>query len=361
MANQIAGNLPWGGGGAGLFSGFGGSAQQSMANLGSNYANAYSSALAMNQQNYQNTLAGFQTTLDQNSNARAGIGTGYDQLLSSVLGGISNIGQSRQNDINAAYTQQSGALAQQLVNRGLGNSTVQGSMQRGVAYDQARASTDLANQIAQTTAGFQSQLGQAGLGYRERMIQQNDADAMAQLNWMNSVNAAYPDAGMYSQLAQQFGAANQQEQDRALAMGRGMSNPPPSGGGYVPSGGGMPASRAGAGGGTVSGFAPMGSTYGLLGFAPENAGRIPGIGVSAYDSPGTGDGYANPGESKGYGESIVGPGSESMPGYDLGYGGPDGGTGKGGGGGGGGGWADIGAAIAAGTGGGGWGDYSWLS
>lgn len=292
---MIAGNLPWGGGGVNQFQGLGGSSQQSMQNLGTGYANAYNSALAMNQQNYSNVLQGYQQTLNQNTAARGALGGFYSDLTNSVLGGIADIGQSRQNDINAQYTQNSGVLAQQLINRGLGNSTVQGSMQRGVAYDQARSSTDLANQIAQTTAGYRSQLGLASLANTERSINANSQDAQNQLGWMNSVNAQYPDAGMYAQLAQQFGAANQQEKDRNLAMGRGLSNPPPSGGGYVPSGGGMPPSHAGAGsyGFSQPGYGvPGGATSDLPGFAPDA--QVLGIGAGAYGAAaGAGEGMGD--------------------------------------------------------------------
>lgn len=363
---QIAGQLPFAGGGVNQFMGLGGSAQQSMANLGTGYANAYSSALANNQTNYNNILSGYQQTLGHNVAARDAIGSGYTDLTNSVLGGIADIGQSRQNDINAQYAQQSGQQAQQLINRGLGNSTVQQSVQRGLQYDQARSSTDLANQIAQTTAGYRSQLGQATLGFSERAVNANSGDAQNQIGWMNSVNAPYPDAGQYANLASQFGAANQQEKDRALAMGRGLSNgPPSSAGGYIPSGGGFgPNQNFGqsAGFSVPQGGAPMGSAYNLTGFAPASAGL--GIGAGAYNSPDKG--------GTGGDSSMVGPGGAAgdgqtyLPGWDTGnlYQGAagaagDGGAGKG--------YSasypyqDVGAGALGGmAGAGGWGGYSWL-
>lgn len=296
MANYIGGSLPFGGGGAGLFSGFGGSAQQSMANLGSNYQSAYNSALDMNRTNYGNILSGYQQTLGQNADARAAVGSGYDSLLQDVLGGIGSMGQSRQRDINTNYTARSGQAAQQLIDRGLGNSTVQQSVQRGIGYDQARASNDLAEQIATTQAGFRSSIGQAGLNYRGQAIQQNDADAQAQLQWMNSVNAQYPDAGMYSQLAQQFGAANQQEQDRnRILAGAGSHGPPSAAGGYVPSGGGFAPRQNGADAGfSQPGYPVPGAPKGannMLGFAPDA--NVVGLGSSAYQAAaGAGEGMA---------------------------------------------------------------------
>ena len=296
--NQIGGNLPWGGGGANQFMGLGGSASQSLAALGTGYANAYRDALAMNQANYGNILAGYQQTLGANADARNAIGSGYDQLLNDVLGGIGSLGQSRQRDINAQYTQQSGQQAQQLINRGLGNTTVQQSVQRGLQFDQARASNDLAEQIANQTASFRSSLGQAGLGYRERAVAANSADAMRQLDWMNSVNAQYPDAGQYAMLAQQFGAAQQQEQDRRRMLAAAGGNGPPSGGGYVPSGGGMPPLRGGDPAGfnsNLTGFTPaVRGGYGLSGGMQGGGYQPAGIGASAYNmASGAGEGMSS--------------------------------------------------------------------
>jgi hypothetical protein len=96
-------------------------------------------------------------------------------------------------------------------------------VQRGISLDQSKAQTALANQIAQLYAGYQSNLGLAGLNYQNQAAMQNTALNSQQLGWMNSVNAGYPQAGMYAQLAQMYGQGQQGAADRALLMGGGGS------------------------------------------------------------------------------------------------------------------------------------------
>jgi hypothetical protein len=83
---------------------------------------------------------------------------------------------------------------------------VQASVQRGLTLDEAKAQVALSNQTAGLTAGYMSQLGLAGLGYSNQAILQNTAEANQQLGFMNSVMMPYPNAGMYGQLAQGYGA-----------------------------------------------------------------------------------------------------------------------------------------------------------
>lgn len=258
----IGGDLPFGAGGGALGGALGGS-------LGDSYAKAYNSALAQNQAMYKNILQGYQqtagqqytaqqaiaagypqlaeniqrmqnTAMGQQQAAQQTIGGGYNQLQNNVLGTIQGIGKSQSQAIADVYGQQSGALAQQLVNRGLGNTTVQGSMQRGLDLDQQKAQIALANQLAQLSAGYQSQLGLSGLNYQNQAAMQNSAQqnmmaqtqaglgeaglnyanlanmqntgqANQQLGWMNTVNMKYPDAGAYMQMQAAQGALQQQQ------------------------------------------------------------------------------------------------------------------------------------------------------
>lgn len=135
----------------------------SFGSAGSTYQSAYANALRLNSTNYSNILKG------------------YQGLTSSVLGNIKGMGESAQQDITDQYAMLGGQQAQQLVSRGLGNTTVAQSVQRGLGYDQAKARTGASNQFANTYAGYQSNLGQS------------------QLNWMNSVNAPYPNPQNYIQ------------------------------------------------------------------------------------------------------------------------------------------------------------------
>jgi hypothetical protein len=198
-----------------MFQGLGGSPQQAFQSLGSSYAGSYNNALAMNQANYANILKGYQDTLAGQTSAQQAIQSGYTDLYNNVLGSIAGVGQSQQTAINDQYARATGALSQQLTDRGLGNTTVAPNLQRGVEADRAKASNDLAGTIAQLRASYMSQLGQAGLGFGERAYGQNAALAQNQLGFMNSVNSPYPDAGLYSQLAQQYGAVGEADKDRA--------------------------------------------------------------------------------------------------------------------------------------------------
>lgn len=149
--------------------------------LSSNYKQAYQGAL------------GFNSQLGNEINQ------GFGQLGSNIQGTIAGITSSQQQAINDQYAQQSGQATQGLINSGLGNSTVMSSVQRGIGLDQAKASNNLANQMAGLSAGYQSQTGLAQLGY------------------LNSVSAPYPNAQMYGQLAQQYGAAQQANANRQQA------------------------------------------------------------------------------------------------------------------------------------------------
>lgn len=212
--NVIGGALPWGAGAGNMFQGLGGDPATTLANLGSNYANAYNSSLQQNQANYNNILAGYQQTAGNQAAGQAATQAGYGQLSNDVMGGIAGIGSDQQALLGRLYTQQRGNAMQGLINSGLGNSTVTSSVNRGIGLDESLARNNLANSIAQTKAGFQSNLGLAGLGYAGQSVRDNSALAQNQLGWMNSVNAGYPDAGMYGQLAMQAGAAQQSALNR---------------------------------------------------------------------------------------------------------------------------------------------------
>lgn len=211
-------------------------AQGGLSGLADQYANSYNSALGQNQALYNNILQGYQQTAANQTNAQQAIGSGYNQLYNNVLGGIQGIGQSQSQAIADVYAQQSGGLAQQLTNSGLGNTTVAAQMQRGPQLDAQKAQVALANQMAQLTAGYQSNLGMAGLNQQNTANMQNTALAGQQLGWMNSVQAQYPNAQDYYGLYQQQGQWQQAQADRDLALklsqqGRASVAAPPGVGG----------------------------------------------------------------------------------------------------------------------------------
>lgn len=173
------------------------------------YQGAYANALNLNQQNYANILGGYQNIMGNQQAAQQNIQAGYGALENQVLGGIQGIGASQSQAIQDVYAQQSGNSAQQMINSGLGNTTVQQSVQRGNVADEMKAQTALANQLAQLQAGYQTNIGMAGLNYANQANMQNTGLGSQQLGFMNSVNSPYPNAAAYGQLAMQQGYANQ--------------------------------------------------------------------------------------------------------------------------------------------------------
>lgn len=240
MAGPIQGQLPWLSGGADYFSGLAGSPQQAMASLGSNYANAYNASLRMNEANYGNILKGYQDSLQQLQDSQNAITQGYGGLTQQVMGNLNNIEASQKQAILDQYAQAGGHATQSLTSRGLGNTTVADSVRRGLEYDRAKAETGLANQMAGLRAGYQQNLGMADLAYRNQAAMQNAGLAQAQLQWMNSVNAGYPNAGLYGQLASQFGQTQQANADRDLMKAQAARMPGAGsvGGGGLTLGGG---------------------------------------------------------------------------------------------------------------------------
>lgn len=174
-----------------------------LSGMATEYGKSYNAALGQNQQLYNDILGG------------------YQKLNTDVLGTIGQIGQAKQQDIADAYAAQAGQMRQSLINRGLGNTTVADTMQRGLGYDQQKAQIALADQIAQYRAGMQAQLGSAQLGFE------------------NSVTAKYPNADQYYNIFRDKGMMDQAAQDRALMKQLGARQLVGGGGAYNAGGAGF--------------------------------------------------------------------------------------------------------------------------
>lgn len=321
--------------------------------LGAHYGSAYRSALAMNSSNYTNILAGYQQTLAQQTKAQDAIAGGYTGLYNDVLGQLGTQGQSQREQINRDYAANLGRGSQQLIDRGLGNSTVQSAVERGLEKDRAFAGNALNEQVARQNADYMSRLGVQGLQYRDAANMQNTQLAGRQLDWMNSVNAPYPDAGMYSMLAQQYGMAQEARDNRdQFSKGGGrMTNPAGVGGGvggvygrhfsdslsdggaggYVQlgggGGGGGYGNLAGGIGSYISpgqdfggGYAAAADPYAQSALSIEDFMAQDG-GDYGFDNFGNhGPGVADPYAYGGYAAEYKGLGGSSVsPGYDMGY------------------------------------------
>ncbi len=198
-------------------SGLGQSPQQAMANLGPMYQQAYQGATNLNQQLLSGTQTGYDTLRQNVDQQYNDVAKGYQSLYGDVLGRIAGSNQTNLTDINAAYNASGGGINQNLISRGLGNSTVVNAMQRGNELDRQRALTASNNQFAQLGAGYASALGQAGLGAQQQGIGLGASLGQAQLGALERVSAPYPNAGLYANLAQMYGSNIQRQQDQQRA------------------------------------------------------------------------------------------------------------------------------------------------
>lgn len=230
------------------------------ASLGAEYTTGYNQAVNFNAANYNNILAGYGNVLGNLGPSFGGITAGYGKLSGDVMNTISGLGTNQQQAINDQYTAMQGRATQDLISRGLGNSTVVQSTQRGIGLDQAKASNDLTQQIAGLKAGYQSQIGLAGLQQQMQAAAQLAAAQQAQLGFMERVSAPYPDAGLYGQLASQYGGFMQANADRAQLNKPKWANPVPGFSSVALPGGGLPRTPNYGGGGGID-LMPSGYGY----------------------------------------------------------------------------------------------------
>lgn len=252
------------------------------------YNSAYNAARGTNQQMYDKIQAGYAQMLAQSQQANAELDRRYGVLQKGVVNQLRGSNQSNIQDINDKYSAMSGQMSQSMIDRGLGNTTVQYAMQRGVAADQVKETTRSQNAFAQLMADTRSRLGGARLSALERGYGNLMGIQGKTLDWMNSVSMPYPDPGMYAQLA--------------MAQGSNV-NPFGLGGSGLP---GMPGPKLGptadwyaqqgrmmsGGGGGDSGYTPGPITIDLVGFGPQQQG---GYSLGYMDGPSSGYGLTKDG------------------------------------------------------------------
>ncbi len=194
LGNQVQGYL--GGMGQGLAG-----LQQAQQGIGQGYANLGGQV--------QGALQPMDTGLGQQQAQNARTQQGYTDLLGQVMGTIQGVDASQRQAIQDQYVAAQGQAGQSLASRGLGNTTVTDSVQRGLLYDKTKSDVNLSNQMAQLRAGYQSQLGLAGLGFATQANQMNTAQ-------QNAI------AGQRASYGSQLGQANlnyaQQASQQALAQ-----------------------------------------------------------------------------------------------------------------------------------------------
>ena len=173
-----------------------------------------------------------------------------DARYGDVLGRISNTNTSNLNDINRNAEALSGQASQQMVSRGLGNTTVQQNMQRAIAADRMREATRSNEAFAQLGAGYADRIWQDRTAAQQSKAAALSSLGVAQNSALERVNVGYPDAGMFASLAQMYGAQAEAQKNRKQLSGGMVQQAGGAAGGYTysPSPWGS-RNPAGAGGG----------------------------------------------------------------------------------------------------------------
>jgi hypothetical protein len=289
-SQPTAGALPWNGGGSGA----GAFSATTPGGVAAAYQGAYNNALAMNQSNYNNILSGYQNLLSRNSTAQQAIQAGYSNLYNNVIGQVQGIGQAQAQQIDRQYQADLATGSQQLVDRGLGNTTIQESVNRGAAADRNLAQLQLQDTVASRTAGYMSSLGLAGLQQQQQGVNTSNDLALSQLGFQNSVQANYPNGGVYGNLAQNLAQQAALAKFRGGAYGAGSF----AGAGRAPQVGYVPGQNymGGAGSGVYEGSSGTGS-----GWAAN-----PGAEASWNPAPDAYSGGGDYGSNAGYNVSGIG-------------------------------------------------------
>lgn len=110
-----------------------------------------------NDQTYQSILNGYKQQQQQFDASSAAVNQGYNQMIQANQG----YGASQQLALQQAYDRNTAATQQSMISRGLGNTSVLDSAQRGNMYDYQNSNLTLQDQLLQRQQGLQ----QAQLGY----------------------------------------------------------------------------------------------------------------------------------------------------------------------------------------------------
>lgn len=130
----------------------------------------YNQTLGLNEQNYANILGTYGRGAGQLAATLPGIYGGYGQLQSAigqtlgVTGGGWGVAAPAAQAIQQTFAQTQGQTRQQMINAGLGNTTVGANISNQNALMASQAYAGLGAQLAQTYAGYEAQIGLAGLG-----------------------------------------------------------------------------------------------------------------------------------------------------------------------------------------------------
>jgi hypothetical protein len=116
-------------------------------------------------------MASYGDILSQYAATIQGIQQGYSNLNVDVLGVLQGTEASALQKAKLAFESGQGKILGDLVSRGLGNSTIQGSMETGLLGKYGETTGAIQSDFANKLAAYKSQIGLAALGYRGQAAQ----------------------------------------------------------------------------------------------------------------------------------------------------------------------------------------------
>jgi hypothetical protein len=139
----------------------------------------YNQQLQLNLSNYANIANAYNQAQANAGSQLGGIYKGYGSLTQSVLGALGvqkpgdwGVATPAAQQIERQYQQSQGQNQQALINAGLGNSSTLSNVMNQGSLQAAQAYGNLGAQLAQTAAGYESQIGLAGLSARQQGLSQ---------------------------------------------------------------------------------------------------------------------------------------------------------------------------------------------
>jgi hypothetical protein len=156
-----------------------GSQTQGYGNLMNGNQGAYGNLIGAQNQAYGGLMSGQGTAYDNLMKSQTGgladVGQGYGSMLGAALNNMNLLGRTQANDLNEQYDRNAADSQQSLVNRGLYNTTVTDSVNRGINLDKERALTNLAQGVAKDTNNTLAQFGMPALQFGQQAVGANTA------------------------------------------------------------------------------------------------------------------------------------------------------------------------------------------
>lgn len=107
-----------------------------------------------------------------------GVTKGYADRQAALGGMFTGLGERARQDVTQQYDKQRAGLEQDLIGRGLGNTTIRNALAAGIGTQEAADMARLNEQLRREQIGYQSQWGADALRAQEQQAAQNYAAAL---------------------------------------------------------------------------------------------------------------------------------------------------------------------------------------